>query len=169
MKVANTVSHPSIMRIGEPLWRSRTEELEMKRLLVIAMTAAMAVSMGYANQPTTKITLPVNKTQATSGKQMFANYCAPCHGVDGRGNGAYAPALKAQPTDLTALTKNNHGKFPDSHVAAVLLNGSEVSSHGTSQMPVWGPILGKMSQDNTQDRLLRISNLSRYVQSLQVK
>jgi len=141
----------------------------MKRLLVIAMTAAMAASMAYANQPNAKVTLPVNKTEATSGKQMFASYCAPCHGVDGRGNGAYAPVLKSHPTDLTVLTKNNHGKYPDSHVAAVLLNGADAPSHGTAQMPVWGPILGKMSQDNTQDRLLRISNLSRYVQTLQVK
>ena len=141
----------------------------MKRLLVIAMTAALATGMGYANQPDTKITLPVNKTAATSGKQMYTSYCAPCHGVDGRGKGTYAPALKAQPTDLTALTRNNHGKYPDSHVAAVLLNGADTPSHGTAQMPVWGPILGRMSQDNSQDRLLRISNLSRYVQSLQVK
>jgi mono/diheme cytochrome c family protein len=141
----------------------------MKRLLVITMTLAMATSMGYANQPNTKVTIPVNRTTATSGKQMYTSYCAPCHGVDGRGNGTYAPVLKSQPTDLTVLSKNNHGKYPDSHVAAVLLNGSEIPSHGTTQMPVWGPILGKMSVGNVQDRLLRISNLSRYVESLQVK
>jgi mono/diheme cytochrome c family protein len=157
------------MRIGELLWRSRTEELVMKRLLVIAMTAALATGIAYANQPTAKVTIPVNRTAPTSGKQMYTSYCAPCHGVDGRGNGTYAPVLKATPTDLTVLTKNNHGKYPDSHVAAVLLNGIEIPSHGTPQMPVWGPILGKMSQGNTQDRLLRISNLSRYVESLQVK
>jgi hypothetical protein len=36
-------------------------------------------------------------------------------------------------------------------------------------MPVWGPILGKMSQTNPQDRMLRISNLSRFLETLQVK
>jgi mono/diheme cytochrome c family protein len=141
----------------------------MKRLLLIAMTTALAVSMGYANQPSAKVTLQVNRTNATSGKQMYASYCAPCHGVDGRENGAYAPMLKTQPTDLTVLSRNKNGKFPDSHVAAVLQNGIDVPSHGTPEMPVWGPILGKMSQGNQQDRLLRISNLSRYIETLQVK
>jgi hypothetical protein len=36
-------------------------------------------------------------------------------------------------------------------------------------MPVWGPILGKMNQSNPQDKLLRVSNLSRYLETLQVK
>jgi mono/diheme cytochrome c family protein len=141
----------------------------MKRLLLIAMTAALAASMCYANQPNAKVTIPVNRTDATSGKQMYASYCAPCHGVDGRGNGNYAPALKAHPTDLTVLTKTNHGKYPDSHVSAVLLYGAEVPSHGSVEMPVWGPVLGKMSQGNSQDRLLRISNLSHYLETIQVK
>jgi hypothetical protein len=50
-----------------------------------------------------------------------------------------------------------------------LQNGTQISSHGTAEMPVWGPILGKMDQTNSQDRLLRISNLSRYLETLQVK
>ena len=134
----------------------------MKRLLLLTMTAALAVGMCYANQPNAKVILPVNRTNATSGKQMYASYCAACHGADGRGNGTYAPVLKTQPTDLTVLSKNNRGKLPDTHIYAVL-------QHGTADMPVWGPILGKMSQGNQQDRLLRISNLSRYLETLQVK
>jgi len=51
----------------------------------------------------------------------------------------------------------------------VLQSGAEIKAHGTPEMPVWGPILGKMNQTNQQERMLRISNLSRYVQSLQVK
>jgi len=34
---------------------------------------------------------------------------------------------------------------------------------------VWGPILGKMNVSNPQDRLLRISNLSRYLETIQAK
>jgi mono/diheme cytochrome c family protein len=141
----------------------------MKRLLVLAMTAALAVGMGYANQPNTKVIIPVNRTDATSGKQMYTGYCAPCHGVDGRGNGTYSPVLKLHPTDLTILSKANHGKFPDAHIASILQNGIETPAHGSPEMPVWGPILGKMSQGSVQDRLLRISNLSRYLETLQVK
>jgi len=141
----------------------------LKRLLVTVMFAALAVGMSYADQSKAKVIIPVNKTQATSGKQMYVNYCAPCHGVDGRGNGPVAAALKTPPTDLTVLSKNNHGKFPDTHIVSVLQNGSNIPSHGTADMPVWGPILAKMNQTNPQDRLLRVSNLSRYLETLQAK
>ena len=36
-------------------------------------------------------------------------------------------------------------------------------------MPVWGPILGKMNHTNPQERVLRVSNLSRYLETMQVK
>jgi hypothetical protein len=70
---------------------------------------------------------------------------------------------------LTLLSKFNHGKFPDNHVVTVLQNGADVPSHGSVEMPVWGPILGKMNVSNPQDRLLRVSNLSRYLESMQAK
>jgi mono/diheme cytochrome c family protein len=139
------------------------------RLLVTALAATLAVGVSYADQSTSKVTIPVNKTAATSGKQMYAGYCAPCHGVDARGQGPVASALKASPTDLTVLTRNNNGKFPDTHIVTVLQNGALIPSHGTADMPVWGPILGKMNQSNPQERMLRISNLSRYLESIQAK
>ena len=74
-----------------------------------------------------------------------------------------------QPTDLTELQKNNHGKFPDTHIVAILQFGAEVPAHGSSTMPVWGPILGNMNQANVQDKQLRISNLSRYLESMQAQ
>src|ERR1035438_2644691 len=104
----------------------------LKRLLVTAFTAMLAVGMNYADQSDSKVTIPVNKTSATSGKQMYANYCAPCHGVDGKGQGPVASALKTPPSDLTVLSRNNHGKFPDTHIVTVLQNGTQISSHGTA-------------------------------------
>jgi len=141
----------------------------LKRLLVTAIAATLATGLSYADQSKSKVTIPVSRTQATSGKQMYTNYCAPCHGVDGKGHGPVAPALKTPPTDLTLLSKANNGKFPDTHIVSVLQNGSEIPSHGTAEMPVWGPILGKMSQTHPQDRMLRISNLSRFLESMQAK
>jgi hypothetical protein len=100
---------------------------------------------------------------------MYVNYCAPCHGVDGRGRGPVASALRTPPPDLTLMTKSNHGKFPDTHIVTVLQDGSDTPSHGTVEMPVWGPILGKMNVSNPQDRLLRVSNLSHYLETIQAK
>ncbi|MGD0630194.1 MAG: c-type cytochrome [Terracidiphilus sp.] len=141
----------------------------LNRLLVIAVAATLATGMSYADQSKSKVTIPVTKTTASSGKQMYSSYCAPCHGVDARGQGPVASALRTPPMDLTVLSRNNHGKFPDTHIVSVLQNGAEIPSHGSAEMPVWGPILGKMNQTNPQDRLLRISNLSRYLESVQVK
>jgi mono/diheme cytochrome c family protein len=141
----------------------------LKSLLVTATAAMLAVSLSFADQSQSKVVIPVNKTAPTDGKQMYTSYCAPCHGVDGRGNGPAASSLKAQPTDLTELQKNNHGKFPDTHVIAILQFGADVPAHGSSAMPVWGPILGNMNHLNVQDKQLRISNLSRYLESIQAR
>jgi mono/diheme cytochrome c family protein len=141
----------------------------LKRLLLTALAVAFAISVGYADQSNGKIVIAVNKTSPTSGKQMFTSYCAPCHGVDGRGHGPAAVALKVQPTDLTGLNQKNHGKFPDTHIVSVLQFGAAVPAHGTAEMPVWGPILGQMNTNNLQAKQLRISNLSRYVESIQAK
>lgn len=141
----------------------------LKRLLFVSLAAAVAIGIGYAQQTTKKVVIPIEKTAANSGQQMYGNYCAPCHGKDGKGNGPVAPELKRQATDLTVLAKNNHGKFPDAHIVAVLQSGADVPAHGSAEMPVWGPILGKMSQSSNQEKQLRISNLTRYLESIQVK
>ncbi len=139
----------------------------LRHLLLTALAAAFAVSVGYADQSNTKVTIPVTKTSPTSGRQMFSSYCAPCHGVDGRGHGPAAAALKVPPADLTGLIRKNHGRFPDTHIVSVLQFGAAIPAHGSMEMPVWGPILGKMDVTNAQDKQLRISNLSRYIESIQ--
>jgi mono/diheme cytochrome c family protein len=141
----------------------------LKRLLLIALATALAVGIGYADQSKSKVIIPVNKTAPTNGKQMYTSYCAPCHGVDGRGNGPAAAALRVPPTNLTGLSRKNHGRFPDTHIVAVLEFGPSIPAHGSAEMPVWGPLLGKMDQTNVQDKQLRISNLSRYLESIQAK
>ena len=138
----------------------------LRRILVIATAAVIAVSVGFADQAQ-KVVIPVNKTAPNDGKQMYTNYCAPCHGENGKGSGPAAPALKSQPTNLTLLSKNNNGKFPDAHVVTVLQFGVNEPAHGSANMPVWGPILGNMNRSNSQDKQLRISNLARYLESIQ--
>ncbi|MGA2170757.1 MAG: cytochrome c [Terracidiphilus sp.] len=140
----------------------------LKRFLVAGLAAALAAGMGYAQSDTNAPTT-VNKTAATSGKQMYINYCASCHGVNGKGDGPAAAALKMPPADLTLLSKNNNGEFPAGHIVAVLQYGAEIPSHGSAEMPVWGPILGKMDKENPEFKQIRINNLSRYLETLQVK
>jgi hypothetical protein len=73
------------------------------------------------------------------------------------------------PADLTLLSKNNGGQFPDAHLAAVLKFGAQTPAHGSAEMPVWGPVLGKMDQRTEENEQLRISNLIRYLKTIQVK
>ncbi|MGB8031896.1 MAG: c-type cytochrome [Terracidiphilus sp.] len=144
----------------------------VRNLLFAVLALAVAAGIGYANQSTSRrVVIPVSRTSANDGKQMYVNYCAPCHGIDGRGQGPVAAALKKQPADLALLAKNNGGKFPSTHIMSVLEFGAADASHGTAEMPVWGPMLGKMDTTNAESnvRALRISNLSRYLQSLQVR
>ena len=136
-------------------------------LLALFMTVCLAV--GYGEDTHGKVTIPVNRTDASNGKQMFSSYCAPCHGGDGRGHGPVSPELRSQPVDLTELAKANHGKFPDAHITSVLQFGTTMPAHGTAVMPVWGPILGKMNHVNSQERSLRIANLTAYLRSIQTK
>jgi mono/diheme cytochrome c family protein len=139
----------------------------LKSLFLIALAAALAAGAGYADQ--SKVVIALKTTTPVSGKQMFANYCAPCHGVDARGRGPVAPALKQQPADLTVLTRNNGGKFPASHITTVMEYGTEIPSHGTAEMPVWGPVLGKMDKTYPQEGLLRINNLSQFLRTIQAQ
>src|ERR1039458_3785252 len=54
------------------------------------------------------------------GKIEYQSSCAACHGADGKGKGVFSAALKATPTDLTVLTKNNNGVFPVNAVYEVI-------------------------------------------------
>jgi mono/diheme cytochrome c family protein len=144
----------------------------VRNLFFAALAVVLMAGIGYANQSTsTKVVILVSRTSATSGKQMYVNYCAPCHGVDGRGQGPVAAVLKKQPADLALLSKNNGGKFPSNHIMSVLEFGAVNPSHGTAQMPVWGPLFRSMDTTGIpQDlKVLRISNLSQYLQTLQAK
>lgn len=126
---------------------------------------AFAAAPGFSQ--TIKTVTP-NQTSPTSGKQMFTEYCAVCHGPDGRGMGPAAAALKTMPTDLTKLAMHNNGKFPDTRVARYIEGDDKISAHGSSEMPMWGGVFKSMS-GSTDITRMRVANLTDYVKSLQTK
>ena len=73
-----------------------------------------------------------------AGKIEYQSSCAACHGADGKGKGPLSAVLKSTPTDLTVLAKNNNGVFPVHAVYEVIDGRTSISSHGTSEMPIWG-------------------------------
>ena len=127
--------------------------------LVVAASLCLAQDKPTDQKPVVKQTT-IKPTSPVSGKEMFTQYCAPCHGADGKGNGPAASAMKAQPTDLTQLARKHDGKYPANSVASVLKFGGGPGAHGSAEMPVWGPLL--QSLDKFHDTVVqqRISNIA---------
>ena len=72
------------------------------------------------------------------GKAEYRSSCAPCHGMDGRGNGPVSAELKVPPPALTVLAKKNNGVFPFNSVYEIIDGRKAVIAHGTRDMPIWG-------------------------------
>ncbi len=111
--------------------------------------------------------LPVRPIPIGAGEEMYASYCASCHGRDGKGNGPMQPALKRPATDLTRLAKRNNGEFPAERVKATLRGDLMVASHGSEDMPVWGTAFRYLGGGSRAEVDVRIDNLTRFIESLQ--
>ena len=99
------------------------------------------------------------------GARLYDLRCAVCHGMDGRGEGPLAGALKIAPSDLTQLAARHGGQFPSAKVADVIRNGAAVLGHGSDEMPAWGLYFGVKGKPEVARS--RIRDLVRYVDSLQ--
>jgi len=128
----------------------------MKPIMVVfALTAGMAVAQERVN--------------SVEGPVLFKSYCAVCHGTDGKGSGPMARSLKSKVPDLTRLAMVNRGKFPLAEVQMIISGEKEArAGHGTQMMPVWGPVFSQVDNDRDFGRV-RILNLAKYIESLQVK
>jgi mono/diheme cytochrome c family protein len=135
---------------------------------IVLTTFALAAFTAAPGLTQTVKTVPPHQTSPTSGKEMFNEYCAVCHGQDAKGFGPAAAALKKMPADLTRLTAQNNGKFPDSRVARYIEGDEKVSAHGSLEMPIWGTVFKSMSGSDDIVRM-RVSNLTAYVKSMQGK
>ena len=137
-------------------------------ICVAFMLFALALVAQDQPQKTIK-KVPVTATSAASGSEMYKTYCAVCHGIDGKGNGPAASAMKTPPTDLTQLAKNDGGKFPDMKVAATIRGEGNVAAHGTPEMPIWGHLFWGMSHGHEGEVQQRVANLTKNIESLQAK
>ena len=84
-----------------------TKSMTLLGTLAVATGLCLAQEK-TAQKPVVKETA-IQQTSPISGKEMFTEYCAPCHGTDAKGTGPAASAMKAPPTDLTQLAKKQGG------------------------------------------------------------
>jgi mono/diheme cytochrome c family protein len=137
-------------------------EVNMKfrvAVLLLAMLPGTAMTLRGQTPPG----LPLD------GAQLFSQYCAVCHGVRATGNGPMAAALKTKVPDLTMIAPRNGGTFPLDRVQTVI-SGDNLPglSHGTREMPVWGPVFSQDISDRDYGKL-RAYNIAKYLESLQKK
>ena len=69
----------------------------------------MATAMLVASVTTARADDP----GVAQGQQLYAQYCASCHGSTGKGDGPEGRSLTTpKASDLTQIAKGNNGKFP---------------------------------------------------------
>lgn len=85
--------------------------------------------------------MPVSAAESFAqynGRELFARFCASCHGPAGFGDGPVAPALKVLVPDLTRLQQRHGGQFPAERVHKIIDGRELFAVHGSRYMPVWG-------------------------------
>lgn len=131
-------------------------------LLVLATFAAGDVVVRAQTGPRTAPPLVI---ESMYGPDLFRMYCASCHGRDGKGAGPTAAALKTAPPDLTTLARRRNGVFPRADVE-LIVRGPATPSHGSADMPVWGPIFYALEPSDARVAA-RIRILVDHIASLQ--
>ena len=144
------------------------ENTAMLRTLMLSTVAMAALYAQNEGRPVIQKT-PAGRTSVSSGKEMYLAYCAACHGAAGKGDGPASAALKSRPSDLTGLAKRNAGKFPELRVFGAIDGDLRVTAHGSKDMPTWGAVFRQMEGGDVAGAKLRIRNLTKYIESLQVK
>ncbi|WP_372885743.1 cytochrome c [Shimia sp.] len=72
-----------------------------------------------------------------TGRALYLEHCAACHGLDLDGQGPMAGVMIIKPANLTALSASNDGVFPLERVIKRIDGRDPLVAHG-SPMPVYG-------------------------------
>jgi len=140
-----------------------------KRLPVLLGCALLSLwPVSVSARPQTVPQAEQGLIYSVKGADLFSTYCAVCHGSNGKGDGSMASSLKAKVPDLTLLAKKNKGQFPSPRVRRMIAGDDTVKSHGTREMPIWGPIFHQIENDQDLGNV-RLENLVKYMESIQQK
>jgi mono/diheme cytochrome c family protein len=136
-----------------------------RAILLASLLLAVCSTGARSNPAQDQNQLPA--TYVPSGVQIYKQYCAACHGPDGKGHGPVRRALRIPAPDLTTLAKRYGGKFPYEYVTGVLRFAPGIPSHGSGEMPTWGDLFEYYYNKSSAQQ--RIQNLCDYLASLQEK
>ena len=134
-------------------------------LFMVLFTAGPVLQEEASN---TQQKSPVRLIHSVKGSDLFYSYCASCHGSDAKGSGPVAPALVSKVPDLTTIAERSGGIFPEQRVRKIIAGDEIFMSHGSREMPVWGPVFHQVEEDRDLGEV-RLQNLTKYLQSIQRK
>ena len=138
-------------------------------LLGVALVHPAFANAGAARQAQPATQKQLNQLiYSIKGPDLYRAHCAACHGSEGKGDGPMVAALKIKVPDLTVLAKNNAGQFPAANVRKTITGQDVLLSHGSREMPIWGPIFHQVEDDRDFGNV-RVENLVKYLQSIQQK
>jgi mono/diheme cytochrome c family protein len=150
-----------------PVWGPTLRALDASDARVTVRLRNLVAFVESIQQPSASATAaaPPPAEPPADGAATFRTYCAACHGVNGRGDGAMAGQMRRTPPSLTTFTTRNGGVFPAERVRQII-EGTGPAAHGNRDMPVWGmvfkrrPAGGAAAQD-------RIDAVVRFLQEIQ--
>ncbi len=140
----------------------------LRRVLLVAAVPLLACVATPSQEATAPASAPAALVDA--GRRDYQDHCAVCHGIDGRGQGPAATALRVAPADLTRIAARRGGAFPELEIAYRIDGRFEITSHGPREMPIWGTQLRqKLPQDETGEAIVRgrIEAIVAYLSTLQ--
>lgn len=129
---------------------------DRRHLLLPLLLLASATAAGCEREPA----VPANA------EALYRQYCASCHGIDGRGDGPAAAALDPRPSDLTKTT------LPLAELMKVIDGRRTIRAHGDATMPVWGPVFEAATDDESRqhrEALRQVQAVAEYVRALAAK
>lgn len=78
-----------------------------------------------------------------------------------------ASQLRPAPPDLTQFTRRNGGTFPRERVYRII-DGRDVSVHGSGDMPVWGDVFKTLPGGSSPNAVkARIDAIVKYLEGIQ--
>jgi mono/diheme cytochrome c family protein len=104
--------------------------------------------------PETQAELAARAGDVSKGKALYQQYCTPCHGVSGRGDGPAAASLPVKPRNHTDGAYMN--ALSDDRLAKAITQGG-ASVGKSSIMPAWGSTL---SEKDVQDVIAYLRTLA---------
>ena len=128
----------------------------MRARFVVALGLGLVFAAAWGARAADDFEAKVKAADAAKGAQVFAQYCATCHGPKGLGDGPVGKTLNPPPRNFQEA-KFKYGDTSKDHFD-VITHGA-ASKGGSPLMAPWGKVISE------QDRL----SLVKYVESLKKK